>query len=1139
MRLRSLQLVAFGPFEGQSLDLASERGVVNVVYGANEAGKSTSLRALEALFFGMEHTTADAHRHTPSALRVGGVIEAADGTTLQLVRRKGRKDTLRDGADLPVDEARMRSLLSGVDRELFRALWGLDHVRLREGARAIFSGKGGVGETLFEAGLAGAGAARLAGTLKDEAEAIWSPRATTRPLAEALKTLAESRRNARRDGTTFEGYRGQLEGIERARRDKETFEAELLAIDVERRRLERVRRVQGPLAELAELAQERDALGEVRLLPDDATSERVRAEAELATVAATLAEVESKLADLAGRRSALGDVAPLPFEPAEVQGEVSTALGQVRAHRDRAGKLGIERAAVQAEAKSPGIEVSDEALRRVVASVRLRSAATRDLEGSRLAVREAEAWLQAVKKSAAEAGEPLPTSALERELQAASRAIERREELRGVSERARLARARAESAFMGLGLFDGSLSELVGRRAPAEEEVAADARELERGRHELALAETEERRVTSRLEELERDLGALLAEGDVPTESDLGEARRSRDQAIDEALVDAAEAARARSEVERADALSDRLRREASRVTRFSVVSRDLEATRALAVRATERVRVTRSELDRREQAAAARFTTIGVRALDPSAMRDWLRRRAAIAADWTTAEDGERIAGEHATREGELAVRLARALEVPQAALDDLVAAALLALATRSERARRGEQARLAVADAESRVARARGDLVERSERVDEARARSEAELAQLGLGGDTDEDALLAVVEERRRARAARAALVRIEAELEAGRDAEARLSEISRRIARALDLPGDVDDPVAMAERVGAELRRAQQRRETLRALDLEEAAQLERRAAALAARARGRTVLAEQLARAGVADPAELPAAELKSTRARVLSARLVEIEAALRAAGDGASIAELEAEAAGIDAFEAVSRLDALDERRGEATRARDEALRQEISCKMGLDRFEESKAADHAARAEVARARSLGLAARYVRLRLASMVLEREMEAYRRAVQDPLLLRASELFVRLTSGGFDGLGVRLDERDKPELVCMRSGQEIDAEGLSDGTRDQLYLALRLATIERHAQHADPLPLVLDDVLVHFDDARSATALELFADVARSVQVILFTHHRRVVELATERLGARAHVVTLRHVPSGLEAASGG
>ena len=67
--------------------------------------------------------------------------------------------------------------------------------------------------------------------------------------------------------------------------------------------------------------------------------------------------------------------------------------------------------------------------------------------------------------------------------------------------------------------------------------------------------------------------------------------------------------------------------------------------------------------------------------------------------------------------------------------------------------------------------------------------------------------------------------------------------------------------------------------------------------------------------------------------------------------------------------------------------------------------------------------------------------------------------------------------------------------------------MSDGVRDQLYLAFRIASIERHARAAEPLPFIADDLLVHFDDERSAAALGLLAELGKATQVLLFTHHR--------------------------------
>lgn len=122
------------------------------------------------------------------------------------------------------------------------------------------------------------------------------------------------------------------------------------------------------------------------------------------------------------------------------------------------------------------------------------------------------------------------------------------------------------------------------------------------------------------------------------------------------------------------------------------------------------------------------------------------------------------------------------------------------------------------------------------------------------------------------------------------------------------------------------------------------------------------------------------------------------------------------------------------------------------------------------------------------------------------------------MTRASELFRKLTLGSFAGLRTDFDEDDKPVLRGVRtSGAEIGVEGMSEGTRDQLYLALRVATLERYAERGNPMPLVLDDILVHFDDDRARAALELLGELAGRLQILFFTHHARIVDLARETI----------------------
>ncbi len=78
---------------------------------------------------------------------------------------------------------------------------------------------------------------------------------------------------------------------------------------------------------------------------------------------------------------------------------------------------------------------------------------------------------------------------------------------------------------------------------------------------------------------------------------------------------------------------------------------------------------------------------------------------------------------------------------------------------------------------------------------------------------------------------------------------------------------------------------------------------------------------------------------------------------------------------------------------------------------------------------------------------------------------------------------------------------------------VPVSGMSSGTRDQLYLALRLASLESRLTTSEPMPFIVDDILINFDDARSKATLEILADLATKNQIILFTHHQRIKEEA--------------------------
>lgn len=99
MKILSLDLIAYGPFTDTVIDLAAGTQGLHIVYGPNEAGKSSALRALRHLLYGIPERSPDAFRHPFAKMRIGAVLKSARGDVLEVLRRKGRGSTLRAADD--------------------------------------------------------------------------------------------------------------------------------------------------------------------------------------------------------------------------------------------------------------------------------------------------------------------------------------------------------------------------------------------------------------------------------------------------------------------------------------------------------------------------------------------------------------------------------------------------------------------------------------------------------------------------------------------------------------------------------------------------------------------------------------------------------------------------------------------------------------------------------------------------------------------------------------------------------------------------------------------------------------------------------------------------------------------------------
>ena len=275
MRIRRLDLLAYGHFTDAGFDLPVRQPDIHFVYGLNEAGKSTALSAIEDLLFGIPHNSRLNFLHDYKSMRVGAVVEGESGP-LEFRRRKGTKDTLLngDGLPLPVGESALAPYLNGVDRSFFERMFCLDHVRLEQGGREILEAQDDVGQILFSAGAGIAGLREHLRNLHDEADALWGSRHSLRRKYFQVEDRLKAAEAALREHTVTANQWQQLRtALDKADEDSKALESEIETRTIEGHKFGRIRRVYRNVSKHAELTQAIATLGHVVSLPENAASD--------------------------------------------------------------------------------------------------------------------------------------------------------------------------------------------------------------------------------------------------------------------------------------------------------------------------------------------------------------------------------------------------------------------------------------------------------------------------------------------------------------------------------------------------------------------------------------------------------------------------------------------------------------------------------------------------------------------------------------------------------------------------------------------------------------------------------------------------------------------------------------------------
>ena len=145
----------------------------------------------------------------------------------------------------------------------------------------------------------------------------------------------------------------------------------------------------------------------------------------------------------------------------------------------------------------------------------------------------------------------------------------------------------------------------------------------------------------------------------------------------------------------------------------------------------------------------------------------------------------------------------------------------------------------------------------------------------------------------------------------------------------------------------------------------------------------------------------------------------------------------------------------------------------------------------------------------------FLSLQLAEESMHQARASFEKNHQPEILIGASKYLSSLTEGKHRNIWTPLDKRHL--FIDDKKGGSLRVEELSSGTREQLFLAIRLALVERYRQQGVELPMVLDDILVNFDQARTEAAVDTLKEYTNNGQQILFfTCHQHLAEMFNQR-----------------------
>lgn len=1145
MKLQQIHINQFGHFTECDLSLAGDG--LQVIYGPNEAGKTTLLQFLRGWLFDFPPRTP--YSFDKSA-EIGGVgtLMLDDGRIVELRRRKGNKNKISvkiNGRDAGLDDTGFQHLIGNANRSLFESIFAFGLDQLSQGEKSLEHES--LQSALFGGGLGkSASPERILQELDRQAGELFSPSAKKPAINLLLSQLKETETQIKAKSLRSGDYRTRSAEVEKsAARATELHQA----VDQLRRehgRLEKLCRAYQKWRELEQCRTERTPLKVPGLLPADARAKYASLSEKIASDDDSVTRLASTIAGLER------DLAALKLDPRAV-----SYRAEIRAC------LELKQSFLEAKADLPKLKAEHAATRQQI---------DRDLREQRPGWSHADLQSFVVDATTRSEIDRLIEQDRQRETDLAELRVKREE----LAKQLRQARADLEAL--------GELSDVSSLVAVLADEAAygsdrkvldkhaQDLKKLDRqlatqlkkltpplpadntAPHELPVPRVETikkfeddfvdlreqlRAVRDSLQQdeserndLQEKLDELVSGGAVPSLGERDSARERRDatwKLIRRRVIEGDESVSLGGQdassvgnsfersVREADVIADQIYNNADAVARREEAVRQSDLLAVRIGKKQERI----AELQRQEaslqQSWVSTWEACGFVPLAPDVMRSWLVDHEAACVSISKRDE---IQAETETLRQQVSTfesRLRTACTDSEREIAVLLVWARDAVDVAKTNKNRSRDLNRDLKRLEPQLQECDAESQELNNRQEAWQQAWQKVLTQLRLPADHGTNATRKLIEDLLKARVKLDTLPQEEARLHA---MQARLDEFAARVhplceALAADLLRD--PPEVAIEKLSDQMERAADAQQKHEQLKKECDAALDQRKLIEDRRVRLIAERAEMFAAAEVQSEIEFMQVVVCAEKARQLDADIEQRSHEIDLICAGEDRDEFQQQLAQVEPDVLEGKRRDLAEQLQSTEQQMREADGQAAVAKQELSRLDGSGEAalltDQLSRQRSCLASEVD---RYVPLLFARHLLNDAVRRFERENQPEMIAAVSELLSQMTAGRYTEFD-RAAGGGQGILVRQSNGLEKTPEQLSSGTREQLYLAIRLAYVQHYCRQSEPLPIVMDDVLVNFDDDRARNTLATLATVAQKVQVLFFTCHPHMVALAQQVL----------------------